>query len=206
MLAKTLVKHVLWMKCNALPKNASSCCPKQINQYPCMFSICFKSNYLFCSSFEPYILVGLQQTMGLPCSSAAKNFVREGPVNDVVSYWRRLESNCSFRLISNSWKFIQSTSNILTSLFRGGPWPLRAHFGCATAPAMCITKASSLVRGTRAATSWYFRGVKWFQLVPNNHTCFWKFPEGNRPIAPLFADQHQTNQRQRKITKSLHRL
>jgi len=29
-------------------------------------------------------------------SGAAKNFVREGPVNDVVSHWRRLESDCSF--------------------------------------------------------------------------------------------------------------
>jgi len=40
-----------------------------------------------------------------PCnSSAAKNFVREGPVNDLVSHWSRLEYDYSFRLFSNSWK------------------------------------------------------------------------------------------------------
>jgi len=54
------------MKFNALPKNASSCCPKEINQRPCMFSISLKPNYIFCSCFELFILVGLPQTMGLP--------------------------------------------------------------------------------------------------------------------------------------------
>jgi len=29
-----------------------------------MFSICFKPNYTFCSCFELFILVGLQQTIG----------------------------------------------------------------------------------------------------------------------------------------------
>ena len=44
MLAKTWVNQVIWMKCNALPWNACSCCPKQINRCPCMFSSCFKPN------------------------------------------------------------------------------------------------------------------------------------------------------------------
>jgi len=67
MLAKTQVNQVVWTKCNALPKNACSCCPKEINQCPCMFSICFKQNYMFCSCFELFILVvQLQQTMELP--------------------------------------------------------------------------------------------------------------------------------------------
>jgi len=52
------------MKYNARRKNARSCCPKEMNQCPCVFPICFKPNYMFCSSFEPFILVGLQQTMG----------------------------------------------------------------------------------------------------------------------------------------------
>jgi len=38
----------------------------------------------------------------LNVSSAVKNFVREGPVNDVVSHKHCLESDCSFRLFSNS--------------------------------------------------------------------------------------------------------
>jgi len=36
--------------------------------------------------------------------NASKNFVPEGPVNDVVNQWRRFESDCSFRLFSNCWK------------------------------------------------------------------------------------------------------
>jgi len=44
--------------------------------------------------------------------SAAKNCVQEEPVNNVVSHWCRFESDCSFRLFSNSWKFTWSTSKI----------------------------------------------------------------------------------------------
>ena len=44
MLAKTYVNQVIWMKSNALLENTCSCCPKEINQCPCMFSICFKPN------------------------------------------------------------------------------------------------------------------------------------------------------------------
>jgi len=39
-------------------------------------------------------------------SSASKNFVRKCPVNDVVSHWRSLESDCSFRLFSDNWKLV----------------------------------------------------------------------------------------------------
>jgi len=53
------------IKCNALPKNSCSCCPKEINQCPGMFSICFKPNYMFCSCRELFISVGFQQAMGL---------------------------------------------------------------------------------------------------------------------------------------------
>jgi len=49
-----------WMKCDALPENTCSCCPKEINQCPCMFSICFKPDERFCSCFELFILVGFQ--------------------------------------------------------------------------------------------------------------------------------------------------
>jgi len=35
-----------------LPKNACSCCSKEIPECPCMLSICFKPNYMFCSCFE----------------------------------------------------------------------------------------------------------------------------------------------------------
>jgi len=52
--------------------------------------------------------------------SAANNFLREGPVNDVFRHW----------CFSNSWKLIQV--KILPSLFRVGPWPLRPHSGCAS--------------------------------------------------------------------------
>jgi len=69
----------------------------------------------------------------LPGSSAVNNFVRHGPVSDVVSLWRRLESDCQFRLFSNSCKLKQSTSKYLSNFVSGGPWPLRSHSGCATA-------------------------------------------------------------------------
>jgi len=52
-------------------------------------------------------------------SSVAKNFVREVPVNDVVSYWRRFESDCFFCLFSNSCKLIQSTSKDLGKFVSG---------------------------------------------------------------------------------------
>jgi len=55
-------------------------------------------------------------------SSAAKNIVREGPVNDVVSRWR----------LSHSWKLIQNTSKNLSKFVSGwamASWP---HSGCAT--------------------------------------------------------------------------
>jgi len=43
-------------------------------------------------------------SLSLP--SASKYFVREGPVNDVASHWRRFVSDCSFRLLSDSWRLI----------------------------------------------------------------------------------------------------
>ena len=49
--------------------------------------------------------------------SASNNFVREGPVNDVVSHWRCFESDCSFRLVSNGLKF---NIKFLAGLFGGG--------------------------------------------------------------------------------------
>jgi len=57
--------------------------------------------------------------IGLPGSSAVNNFVRDGPVNDVVSHWHRLESDCHFRLFSNSWKLTQSTSKDLSNFVSG---------------------------------------------------------------------------------------
>jgi len=51
---------------------------------------------------EPLFVIA--KILGLPGSSAVNNFVRKGPVNDVISYdvishWRRLEteSDCYFR-------------------------------------------------------------------------------------------------------------
>jgi len=35
------------------------------------------------------------------CRNADKNFVREGPVNYIISHWRCLDFDCSFRLFSN---------------------------------------------------------------------------------------------------------
>jgi len=57
--------------------------------------------------------------IGLRGSSAVNNLVRDGPVNDVVSNWRRLESDCHFRLFSNSWKLIQITSKDLGNFISG---------------------------------------------------------------------------------------
>jgi len=40
---------------------------KQTNVHACFqFASKFKPYYMFCSCFEPVILVGFQQTMGLP--------------------------------------------------------------------------------------------------------------------------------------------
>jgi len=62
-------------------------------------------------------------------SSAAKNFVREGPVNDIVSRWR----------ISNSWKLTWSASRnpSMFVLFRGEAWSLWLHY--------CFGTASSVI-------------------------------------------------------------
>jgi len=44
----------------------------------------------------------LVKIIGLPGSSTVNSFVQDGSVNDVVSHWRRLESDCHFHLFSNS--------------------------------------------------------------------------------------------------------
>jgi len=63
MLAKTWVNQVIWMKCNALPKNAWYSSRKEINLCQYMFSICFKRNtvYVF-PYFEPFISAGFNKT------------------------------------------------------------------------------------------------------------------------------------------------
>ena len=55
-------------------------------------------------------------------SSGANNFVREVPVNDVVSHWRHLESDCSFCLFHNSCKLIKPKAPAKSQqvCFRGG--------------------------------------------------------------------------------------
>ena len=53
-------------------------------------------------------------------SSAAKNFVQEGSVNDIVSHWRCLGSHCFIRLACNNRKLIynhQQHIRISASLF-----------------------------------------------------------------------------------------
>jgi len=49
-------------------------------------------------------LLNIIRMEGPSWSGAAKNFIRKGPANDVVSHCRRLKSDCSFRLFSNRWK------------------------------------------------------------------------------------------------------
>jgi len=66
-LAMTQVNQMIWMKCNALPKNTWCFCPKEINHvHACFQYTSTKLLYTFCSSVEPFILVGIQQTTGLP--------------------------------------------------------------------------------------------------------------------------------------------
>jgi len=57
--------------------------------------------------------------IGLPGSSTVNNFLWEGAVGDVVSQWRRLEDYYYFRLFSNSWKLIESTSKNLSKFVSG---------------------------------------------------------------------------------------
>jgi len=68
MLAKTQVNQVIWMKCNALPKNTCSCHPKEKKMSMHAFNLFESSNHtiMFCSCFELFVSVGFQQTMGLP--------------------------------------------------------------------------------------------------------------------------------------------
>ena len=50
-------------------------------------------NFDFYISFmEPPFVVAKIIGLGLPGSIAGNNFVREGPVNDVLSHWRLLET------------------------------------------------------------------------------------------------------------------
>jgi len=66
------------------------------------------------------LLFTVAKTIGLPGSSAVNNCVRQGPVNYVASHWRRLESDCYFRLFSNNRKFIEAPANIWEKYFGGG--------------------------------------------------------------------------------------
>ena len=60
------------MKCNALSQNAWSCSRKEINQCPCMLSVCFKRKIVHVLLiFWAVYFRGLQQTMGLPCLNLA---------------------------------------------------------------------------------------------------------------------------------------
>ena len=76
-------------------------------------------NYFQISNFVQEPLFVVVKTIGLPSSSTVNNFVRDGSDNDVVSYWRRLESDCHFRLFSNSWKVIKNTSKDLSNFVEG---------------------------------------------------------------------------------------
>ena len=76
-------------------------------------------NYFQISNFVQEPLFVVVKTIGLPSSSTVSNFVRDGSVNDVVSYWRRLESDCHFRLFSNSWKVTKNTSKDLSNFVSG---------------------------------------------------------------------------------------
>ena len=53
-------------------------------------------------------------------SSAANNFIRKGPVNEVVSHCRRLESDYSLRSFSNRWKLIKITSKNISKFVSEG--------------------------------------------------------------------------------------
>jgi len=59
------------------------------------------------------------QNNGLPGNSTVNTFVRDGPVNDFVSHWRLLESNCYFRLFCNSWNLVQGVSKDLSNFVSG---------------------------------------------------------------------------------------
>jgi len=74
-------------------------------------------NYFYISYMETLFVVA--KIIRLPGSSETTNFVRAGPVNVVVSHWRRSESDGYFRLFSNSWKSIQSTNKNLRMFLSG---------------------------------------------------------------------------------------
>jgi len=70
------VNRGIWIKCNAIAKNACPCCPKKINQVHALFQFAPKHT----TYFAQFISVGFQQTMGLPVRYA---YFRYGhPAND----------------------------------------------------------------------------------------------------------------------------
>jgi len=83
---------------------------------------CFCSCELSCHSVVCVLLHYFNAQPYVFGSSAANNFVREGPVNHDISHWR----------LSISWKLTKLTSKNLRKFVSGGTWSLRPHSGCAT--------------------------------------------------------------------------
>ena len=98
-----------------------------------LISLKFVDSYRLLADWLEKMFVPKVPTRRWQQYSAAKNFVREGPVSYSISHWRRLESDCFFRLFSNSWKWSKAPVKIFSIFFRGeGTWPPRPHSGCAT--------------------------------------------------------------------------
>jgi len=104
----------------------------------------------------------ISKRIGLSGSSAVNNFVRKGSVSDFVSHWRRIESDCYFRLFSNSWKLMQSTNKNLS--FSSWVWRFPSEFACfvycgkartITKHESQQTKHSEVMAYEHDTTAWY---------------------------------------------------
>ena len=70
-----------------------------------------------------------------------------------------LESDCSFRLFSNSWDWYKTPAKNLNKFFSGGPWPLRPHSGCASEMYCFEKNAYDVVTTFWATTVIWHRGI-----------------------------------------------
>jgi len=105
-----------------------------------------------------------------PFSGAARNFVREGLVTWCLS-------DCSFRIFGTVKNTIKHQRKMWASLFRGGPWPLRPHSGCALPP--------FLFQGTRSI----LRSIKFPLRRQTAYKCLWR--AGVKTTLPFFFYQNR---------------
>ena len=111
------------------------------------------------TSTQSLIVLGIDRPVSIPTSSAARNFVLEGLLNDVVSPW----------CFCNSWKLIQSTSTCLCKLASGFHGIFGLILAAPLIPTACEqtwkdrASCSELTRGESRGGNWAIAPPKTYE-------------------------------------------